>query len=276
MDGNGQEIGDAAHIGNKNPFRYRSYYFDTETGLYYLKSRYYDPEICRFITIDDISYIDPETINGLNLYAYCGNNPVMFSDPNGKAKWWQFWKWDWGKICGWIVTGIIAIGAAVLAIAGTFFTGGLLGAVISGIGFGVLSGMSYSIEKQGGFQNLSNIDPTKVLLAGTIGAVIGGISGAFAHGVSVIGKAFGEFASIMLGQSAFLGVKFSKIFNMNFLTSAGGFIGAILGGLSGSVISEYVFNNLTGQQIGINQFIEDLFSEQALGWIGDIFKYLIQ
>ena len=83
LDGNGQEIGDAAHIGNKNPFRYRSYYFDTETGLYYLKSRYYDPEICRFITIDDISYIDPETINGLNLYAYCGNNPVMFSDPNG-------------------------------------------------------------------------------------------------------------------------------------------------------------------------------------------------
>ena len=83
LDGNGQEIGDAAHIGNKNPFRYRSYYFDTETGLYYLKSRYYDPEICRFITIDDISYIDPETINGLNLYAYCGNNPVMFTDPNG-------------------------------------------------------------------------------------------------------------------------------------------------------------------------------------------------
>ena len=66
-----------------NPFRYRGYYYDEETGLYYLKSRYYDPEVGRFITIDDISYLDPETINGLNLYAYCGNNPVMNVDPNG-------------------------------------------------------------------------------------------------------------------------------------------------------------------------------------------------
>ena len=66
-----------------NPIRYRGYYYDEETGLYYLKSRYYDPEVGRFITIDDISYLDPETINGLNLYAYCGNNPVMNVDPNG-------------------------------------------------------------------------------------------------------------------------------------------------------------------------------------------------
>lgn len=54
-----------------------------ETGLYYLKSRYYDPKVGRFITIDDISYIDHEKINGLNFYAYCGNNPVMRIDENG-------------------------------------------------------------------------------------------------------------------------------------------------------------------------------------------------
>lgn len=71
-------------IAEKNPIRYRGYYYDEETSLYYLKSRYYDPEVGRFITIDDISYIDPETINGLNLYAYCGNNPVMNIDPNGR------------------------------------------------------------------------------------------------------------------------------------------------------------------------------------------------
>ena len=64
----------AAHI---NPIRYRGYYYDEETGLYYLKSRYYDPETGRFLNADNISYLDPETINGLNLYAYCGNNPVM-------------------------------------------------------------------------------------------------------------------------------------------------------------------------------------------------------
>ena len=66
-----------------NPFRYRSYYYDHGIGLYFLKTRYYDPEIGRFMTIDDISYLDPESINGLNLYAYCGNNPVMNIDPFG-------------------------------------------------------------------------------------------------------------------------------------------------------------------------------------------------
>ena len=71
-------------LGNLNPFRYRGYYYDTETGLYYLQTRYYDPEVGRFISQDDPDYADPETINGLNLYAYCGNNPVMNVDPTGK------------------------------------------------------------------------------------------------------------------------------------------------------------------------------------------------
>ena len=83
-DANGADIADASHIGNRNPFRYRGYYYDTETELYYLKTRYYDPETGRFITIDGIEYLDPETINGLNLYAYCGNNPVMHADPTGR------------------------------------------------------------------------------------------------------------------------------------------------------------------------------------------------
>lgn len=83
QDANGADINDASHIGSINPFRYRGYCYDDETGLYYLKSRYYDPEVGRFITINDLSYLDPETINGLNLYAYCGNNPVMNVDPNG-------------------------------------------------------------------------------------------------------------------------------------------------------------------------------------------------
>ena len=60
-----------------NPFRYRGYYYDEETGLYYLNSRYYDPETGRFISPDSLKYLVPETCNGLNLYAYCGNNPVM-------------------------------------------------------------------------------------------------------------------------------------------------------------------------------------------------------
>ncbi len=74
-------------IANINPFRYRSYYYDTETGLYYLETRYYDPEIGRFISADSIEYLDPETIGGLNLFSYCNNNPVTYADPKGNAPW---------------------------------------------------------------------------------------------------------------------------------------------------------------------------------------------
>ena len=54
-----------------------------ETRLYYLQSRYYDPATGRFISPDSIEYLDPAVIHGLNLYAYCGNNPVMNVDPDG-------------------------------------------------------------------------------------------------------------------------------------------------------------------------------------------------
>ena len=76
------------NIGTLNPFRYRSYYYDTETNLYYLESRYYDSETGRFISSDDISYLDSETINGLNLYAYCLNNPVNMLDSSGHLPKW--------------------------------------------------------------------------------------------------------------------------------------------------------------------------------------------
>ena len=54
-----------------------------ETGLYYLQTRYYDPEIGRFISPDSTKYLEPIEINGLNLYTYCYNNPVMLTDPSG-------------------------------------------------------------------------------------------------------------------------------------------------------------------------------------------------
>lgn len=70
-------------IANANPYRYRSYRFDSGTGLYYLNARYYDPSIGRFISADSINYLDPSSGQGLNLYAYCGNNPVMYIDRDG-------------------------------------------------------------------------------------------------------------------------------------------------------------------------------------------------
>ncbi|MDL2292912.1 hypothetical protein LJC17_04940 [Acholeplasma sp. OttesenSCG-928-E16] len=68
-----------------NIYIYKGYCYDEETGLYYLNSRFYDPEVGRFISIDDISYLDPSSIGGLNLYAYCLNNPVMYTDSTGHA-----------------------------------------------------------------------------------------------------------------------------------------------------------------------------------------------
>ena len=70
-------------IANANPFRYRGYYYDSETGFYYLNARYYNPEWRRFISPDDTAYLDSETPNGLNLYCYCGNDPVNYADPSG-------------------------------------------------------------------------------------------------------------------------------------------------------------------------------------------------
>jgi RHS repeat-associated protein len=67
---------------NINPIRYRGYYYDTETGLYYLKSRYYDPEVGRFINADVLADADRGSA-GLNLFAYCLDDPVNNLDSEG-------------------------------------------------------------------------------------------------------------------------------------------------------------------------------------------------
>ena len=82
----GNVITDASHIANMNPLKYRGYYYDSETGLYYLQSRYYDAEVGRFINADLI-VSGMQGLNGLNLFAYCGNNPINNLDPSG-----LFWK----------------------------------------------------------------------------------------------------------------------------------------------------------------------------------------
>ena len=64
---------------NINPLRYRGYYYDVETGLYYLQSRYYDPQICRFINADGFVSTG-QGLLGNNMFAYRLNNPVRFTD----------------------------------------------------------------------------------------------------------------------------------------------------------------------------------------------------
>ena len=69
-----------------NPFRYRGHYYDTETQLYYLQSRYYDPELGRFINADEptMLFYTAGVVGGANLFVYCLNNPVMYVDPTGR------------------------------------------------------------------------------------------------------------------------------------------------------------------------------------------------
>ena len=66
-----------------NPYKYKSYYYDKESGLYYLKSRYYSASLHRFISLDQTEYMEIGSITGLNLYVYCGNDPVNMADPDG-------------------------------------------------------------------------------------------------------------------------------------------------------------------------------------------------
>lgn len=66
-----------------NPLRYRSYYYDSESGYSHLKSRYYNPELYRFINAD--SQLNTVAgVLGYNLFAYCNNNPVKLTDPDGQ------------------------------------------------------------------------------------------------------------------------------------------------------------------------------------------------
>lgn len=82
-------------------FRYRSYIYDYEIGLYYLQSRYYDPEVGRFINADGYINANGDLV-GYNLYAYCSNNPVMFVDPTGEVL-------SWLKAISTVVSAIIDI-----------------------------------------------------------------------------------------------------------------------------------------------------------------------
>jgi len=81
-DNEGNIIIDSNNIGIINPFRYRGYYYDEETSLYYLNSRYYNPNWCRFVNADGIIGANKDIIS-YNLYVYVSNNPIIFIDKTG-------------------------------------------------------------------------------------------------------------------------------------------------------------------------------------------------
>ena len=134
----------ASTIGQLNPFRYKGYYYDNESGMYYCNSRYYNPQWGRFLNSDSIEYLDPESINGLNLYAYCGNDPINRFDPTGHS-WKSFWNgvgaWfsdNWVKLA--IGAGAIALGVLTMGVA-TLISGAGMAAALSAMGTAAVSSL---------------------------------------------------------------------------------------------------------------------------------------
>ena len=142
----------ATTLGADNPFRYRGYYYDTETGLYYLQTRYYDPEVCRFISAD-VYMSTGQGIVGNNMFAYCLNSPVSKydkagTDPASIAEyWWVFMIWLPA------IDGPIPIGDLL------YFLGGLAAIALTSIALS--EPISFSIPKAQEQEKEKDIAPAK-------------------------------------------------------------------------------------------------------------------
>ena len=122
----GKKTTDPTFIGHINPLRYRGYYYDRETRLYYLQSRYYDFANCRFINADTFATTDANGFLSANMFAYCENNPVMRTDESGEL---------FAEIVGGIIGAFVSTTSAMVAgdtgpkLALAFIEGAISGAI---------------------------------------------------------------------------------------------------------------------------------------------------
>ena len=167
--------GAATDVVRYNPIRYRGYYYDIGTGLYYLNARYYNPQWRRFISPDSIDYLDPESVNGLNLYCYCNNDPVNYCDPSGN----------------------LGVSLAVL------------GAIVFGIiGAATGSVIAYNVAKDNGAEGWDLVGWTAlgVLGGGLIGAALGyGVGALITHFTGVVGVSITRYSIIPIKEITLLG-----------------------------------------------------------------------
>lgn len=206
--GNVTIITDIDDIATINPFRYRGYYYDSDTGLYYLNYRYYDPKLGRFISPDDASYINTNNVNGLNIYAYCGNDPINLMDPTGHD-WDTFWSGFWKVVTAVtaITLAITTFGAgiplAMTIVAGVTLTAGVLTG-INGVAEIVEAATDYNFVRDGIFNGLGWSDEAYNIYAGVV-------EGVAAVGSAVLGvyHTTGQYKAAKYGQK-FLGRGYHK------------------------------------------------------------------
>ena len=117
---------------------HKGYYYDNDLELYYLMSRYYDPETGRFISPDSIDYLEPDKLTGVNLYSYCANNPVMYADPSGHA----FATIAFITILG-AISGAFWGGVSAYREGQNVITGALIGGVVGGVS-SLIGGIAFS------------------------------------------------------------------------------------------------------------------------------------
>ncbi len=233
-------------LANDNPIRYRGYYYDEGTNLYYLNARYYSPEWRRFISPDDTSYLDHESVNGLNLYCYCNNDPVNFVDPSGNF-----------VITLSAVLWAAAIGFGVGAVSGAVY-GGITAAangqdVWAGIGIGALTG-----GIMGAGAGVASLFIAPILAGGgvAIGAtsISAGASLAIGTGISfgtgAIGGAVSDIWTQHVNNGAITDIDsiINSAFQWGFINTFGAFIGSVGGPLSNleTALITGIFNNVTG------------------------------
>lgn len=208
-----------SNIAKINPFRYRGYYLDDETGLYYLNARYYDPEIGRFISPDGTEYLDPESINGLNIYTYCLNNPVMHTDSSGNSFVAAFFV---AMLIGGLIKGVIAAvntamdGGTFKEISASFVGNFITGAAISGAM--ALGG----IAAVGGYSVLATIG----LGIAAVGISFGGGIGSYYASNAILGNELNSFEALSQGAAtAFAGL---NAFGAGYLMGISGFYNSLL------------------------------------------------
>ena len=168
----------ATTLGEQNPLRYRGYVYDTETGLYYLQSRYYNPTWGRFINADDTALLlsSPGKAHwDKNVFAYCDNNPLNRVDEDGEC---------WDIIIGGIVGGIVSGASSIVndAIMGRETT---VGSVLMSVGAGFAAGMLTAAFPSGGIHD--------IMSAGIAGVIA--FSSAFGGGSTILEALWSAFAA---------------------------------------------------------------------------------